>query len=117
MEYDSMLAKLAVWGETRAVAAARLERALGEYAISGIRTNTSFFREVLRDADYLAGRIHTGFLDEFALRRSPAKPDGLAEIVAAVAALHAARRNGKANPAAGVAEPAWKRARREELLR
>ena len=117
MEYDPMLAKLAVWGETRAMAAARLDRALGELAISGIRTNTAFFREVLRDQEFLAGRIHTGFLEGFAgRRRAPVADLQLEAIVAAVATLHATRQTARAAPQA-VAASAWKREGRESLWR
>jgi acetyl-CoA carboxylase, biotin carboxylase subunit len=116
MDYDPMLAKLAVWAESRPAAAARLERALGEYVISGIRTNTAFFREILRDEVFLKGEIHTGFLEEFGPRRASVAEDATLEgIVAAVATLHQRR------PAtgAGVAPQAssWRRLGRETLLR
>lgn len=117
MDYDPMLAKLAVWGETRDMAAARLHRALGELAITGIRTNTAFFREILRDPEFLAGRLHTGFLDGFAERRpAPASDAQTAAIVAAVAALHESRKATAVAPVAA-AESAWKRQGREGLLR
>jgi acetyl-CoA carboxylase, biotin carboxylase subunit len=115
LDYDPMLAKLAAWGETRAAAAERLHRALGEYVISGIRTNTAFFREVLRDAEFLAGRIHTGFLDEFAARRPGKIADpALQAIVAAVAALHR-EKPASAQPATPVS--AWRARGQEALLR
>ncbi len=49
MDYDPLLAKLAVWAATRDEAAARAVRALGEYRVGGIRTNIGFFRQILED--------------------------------------------------------------------
>jgi acetyl-CoA carboxylase biotin carboxylase subunit len=41
----------------------RLERALYEYFVAGIKTNISLFRRILRDPDFQAGRLDTGYLD------------------------------------------------------
>ena len=72
MEYDPLLAKLAVWAATREHATARMMRALGEYDVGGIRTNLAFFRQILEDAEFRAAKLHTGFIDEFFPRRSAA---------------------------------------------
>jgi acetyl-CoA carboxylase biotin carboxylase subunit len=69
LEYDPLLIKLIAWAETRPDAIARLERALEETHIGGIRTNIEFFLDVLADAAFQAGDLHTGFLDEWFLRR------------------------------------------------
>ncbi len=61
--YDPMLAKLIVWGSDRAHAIARLERALKELRIEGIRTPVPLFRQILRDEDFRAGRLDNGMLD------------------------------------------------------
>jgi len=53
LDYDPLLAKLAVWGADRERALERLDRALAEYVITGIRTNVAFFRE--RQAEMYAG--------------------------------------------------------------
>ena len=45
--YDSLLAKLIVWGETREIALARSRRALGEFEVTGIRTNIPFHRGIV----------------------------------------------------------------------
>src|SRR5208283_3818879 len=50
MEYDPLLAKLAVWAATRGEAIDRMLRALREYDVGGIRTNIGFFRQILEDA-------------------------------------------------------------------
>ena len=49
MEYDPLLAKLAVFAATREQAIQRMIRALREYDVGGIRTNIGFFRQILED--------------------------------------------------------------------
>ncbi len=60
--YDSMIAKLIVNGSTRKEAIARMKRAISEFLFDGIITNADFQLEILRDADFLAGKYDTGFL-------------------------------------------------------
>lgn len=60
--YDSLVAKLIVWGPTRKVALARARRALDEFEIGGIKTTLPFHREVVRDPDYAAGNVYTDFI-------------------------------------------------------
>src|SRR5262245_6178839 len=86
MEYDPLLAKLAAWAPSREKAADRLIRALGEYDVGGIRTNVRFFGDVLRDAEFRAGNLHTGFLDGFFTRVREAEPPADVVAVAALAA-------------------------------
>ena len=64
MEYDPLLAKLAVWGPTRKAAIARMTRALAECHIGGIKNNVAFFRDIMQDPEFAAGEIHTGFIAE-----------------------------------------------------
>jgi acetyl-CoA carboxylase biotin carboxylase subunit len=63
-DYDPLLAKLIAWGPGRAEAVARLERALDEFEIAGIRTNTVLFKKILAAPDFQNGAIHTRWLDE-----------------------------------------------------
>jgi acetyl-CoA carboxylase biotin carboxylase subunit len=120
MEYDPLLAKLAVWAETREAAIARLIRALGEYDVSGIRTNVGFFRQIVEDPEFAAGRLHTGFIQEFFARHAQPKPTADLETVAALAAaIHTAARaraNG-AEAGSGAQASGWLRAGRDALLR
>jgi len=60
--YDPMISKLIVWGQDRADAIRRLERALYEYRILGIQTSIPFFRALLKDEEFLSGIYDTGFL-------------------------------------------------------
>jgi acetyl-CoA carboxylase biotin carboxylase subunit len=68
--YDPMISKLAAWGRTRAEAIDRMRRALDEYAVGGIKTTLPFFREVVRDAEFIEGKLDTGFIPRFFARRA-----------------------------------------------
>jgi acetyl-CoA carboxylase biotin carboxylase subunit len=83
--YDSLIAKVIAHGRTREEAIQRMEVALSEYKISGIKTNIPLHQMILRDPDFLAGNIHTRYLDKFLHR--PAARD--AAPVAEAAALRA----------------------------
>lgn len=61
--YDSLLAKLIVWGETREEALARGRRALGEFIIVGIPTTIPFHEAVLQIPAFIAGDVYTDFID------------------------------------------------------
>ncbi|RMC92774.1 acetyl-CoA carboxylase biotin carboxylase subunit [Aquitalea palustris] len=63
--YDSMLAKLIVWDESRERALSRMRRALGELHIGGIAHTQSLHQALLADADVCAGRYHTRFLEQW----------------------------------------------------
>ncbi|MHB0975678.1 MAG: acetyl-CoA carboxylase biotin carboxylase subunit [Candidatus Aquicultorales bacterium] len=62
MFYDSLLAKLVVWGKDRDEAIARGRRALDEMIIMGLKTTTPFHRRVLDDETFQAGDIFTDFI-------------------------------------------------------
>jgi len=61
--YDSLLAKLIVWGEDRHHAIARLERALGELQIEGLKTTKPLFVALARDEIVRSGKFHTRWLE------------------------------------------------------
>ena len=63
--YDSLVAKLIVWGKSRERAIARAKRALGEFVIEGIKTTIPFHLKVLEDPRFISGHFDTGFLDKF----------------------------------------------------
>lgn len=67
--YDPLISKLATWGRDRNEAIDRLRRALDEYQVTGIKTTLPFFREIVRDDEFLAGRLDTGFITRFNERR------------------------------------------------
>jgi acetyl-CoA carboxylase biotin carboxylase subunit len=62
--YDSLVAKLIVYGRDRNEAIARLRRALDEFIIEGIKTTIPFHKKVLNDPDFLKGAVTTGFVEK-----------------------------------------------------
>jgi acetyl-CoA carboxylase, biotin carboxylase subunit len=61
--YDSLVAKLIAFADTRELAIRRMRRALGEYVIQGIRTNIPFHRAALEDESFLRGEYDTRFVE------------------------------------------------------
>ena len=68
--YDSMVAKLITFGATRDLALDRMQRALNEYLIRGISTNTAFCKAIVNDPCFRRGEVTTKFVEEF-LARTP----------------------------------------------
>jgi len=97
--YDSLIAKLAAWGATREEAISRLQNALNEYVIEGIKTTIPFQLEILNDEYFKRGEIHTGFVQE-RIGSLVAEEEHEGEEVAALSAVLAAylrrRREGLA---------------------
>jgi acetyl-CoA carboxylase, biotin carboxylase subunit len=65
--YDSLIAKLIVWGPDRQAAIARMERALSEFQIDGrgVKTTIPFHLRVLADERFRCGDVSTDFLERF----------------------------------------------------
>jgi acetyl-CoA carboxylase, biotin carboxylase subunit len=127
IEYDPLLAKLIGYGENREQAIQRLLRALYEYFVGGIKTNTSLFRRILKDPDFRAGNLDTSFLDRL-LAKPNNETDERRPIIAALGAAIFANMEPKATlPGTAAAQngngasPAppsnWQRAARVEALR
>ncbi|HEV2656159.1 MAG TPA: biotin carboxylase N-terminal domain-containing protein, partial [Ktedonobacteraceae bacterium] len=62
--YDSLLAKLIVWDETREAAIARMQRALDEFIIEGVTTTIPFHQRLLKHPGFISGDTYTRFLQE-----------------------------------------------------
>lgn len=60
--YDSMLAKLLVWGNDREEAIKRMDRALDEFIVVGIKTTIPFHKRVLNNAFFRKGEVYTNFI-------------------------------------------------------
>jgi len=71
--YDSMLAKLIVYGSTRGEAIERMRRALELFAITGIGTTIPFLHFMMGRAEFISGRVSTHLIDDV-------MPDFLSEI-------------------------------------
>jgi acetyl-CoA carboxylase biotin carboxylase subunit len=63
--YDSLIAKLIVHAPTRAMAIARLRRALDEFAVVGIETTIPLHRRIVDDPDFQAGDYTIHWLERF----------------------------------------------------
>lgn len=63
--YDSMVAKLIVWGKDRKEAISRMRRALREFIVEGIKTTIPFHQEVFKNPTFLSGQYTTHFVDKF----------------------------------------------------
>ena len=61
--YDSLIAKIISFGETREVALARMRGALDELVVEGIRTNTPLHRDLVRDKSFQAGGVSIHYLE------------------------------------------------------
>jgi acetyl-CoA carboxylase biotin carboxylase subunit len=61
--YDSLLAKLIVWGANRPEALARARRALGEFQVAGVQTNIPFHRGIIDNGAFLQAEVSTQLLD------------------------------------------------------
>jgi acetyl-CoA carboxylase, biotin carboxylase subunit len=125
LEYDPLLAKLIVAAEDRPRAIARLERALAEYDVQGIKTNLAFFRQLVEQPDFAAGKLDTGFIDRMLSAQSdleePASDEEMAAALLA-ATLFAARHHAPKSTlhttrSEGNGRSAWKMAGRGTQLR
>jgi acetyl-CoA carboxylase, biotin carboxylase subunit len=132
IDYDPLLAKLIGFGSDRDQAMMRLQRALGEYFVAGIKTNISLFQRILRDPDFRAGKLDTGYLDRLLAQGNEAlasltpnsrESETLEKIAAIAAGIFAAldsespgNTNGVGAGAAGVSSN-WKQKARSEALR
>ncbi|MEJ2053948.1 MAG: acetyl-CoA carboxylase biotin carboxylase subunit, partial [Calditrichaceae bacterium] len=65
--YDSLVAKLIAYGETRDEAIKRLSRALDEFIIEGVKTTIPFHQKLIRQKGFIDGNFDTGFLDRIKL--------------------------------------------------
>ena len=84
--YDSLLAKLSAWGESRTAAIHRMQGALREFHIAGVATDLEFLRQVIESPKFMAGDVNTSYLDNF----QPAiqvREEALKQEVALAAAL------------------------------
>ncbi|MCG3175053.1 MAG: Biotin carboxylase [Myxococcota bacterium] len=92
MTYDSMLAKLIVWAETRERAIDRMRCALEEYVVRGVITNITYLRAIISHPAFRAGDYTTAFIGEYMEGRNPlgeaSAGDELHAVAAAAIAAH-----------------------------
>jgi acetyl-CoA carboxylase biotin carboxylase subunit len=120
--YDPMIAKLVVWGETRAEAILRMRRALKEYRIGGIHTSIPFHQKIMEHTEFIWGTFDTGFIERRlggGLIQRPASEESerVAAIAAALVAHERGRRAVVLSHAPGAAMSPWRQAGRLDGLR
>ena len=124
--YDSLIAKLVVWGESRDIAIGRLRRALREYQVRGVRTTLPFFRWLVDQPEFATAEFHTAWLDGVLASRNgepfAAVSDADVRLAVIAAAAHAhtmARAPQAADPAgaSNLTSSNWQRAARIGSLR
>jgi acetyl/propionyl-CoA carboxylase alpha subunit len=81
-----MISKFATYGRDRSEAIGRMRRALAEYQIGGIKTTLPFFREIMEDKEFIAGKLDTGFISRFNERKKVVEPDQITGDLAMIAA-------------------------------
>ena len=119
--YDSLISKLVVWADTRTAAIGRLQRALDEYRIVGVKTTLPFFRWLVRRPEFAASDFSTTYLDERLAepREAFVIPDEIdtrdATVIAALAAW--LRVHQLAADRLAPTTRAWRQAARREALR
>jgi len=87
--YDPMIAKLITYAHSREAAIERMERAIDEYRITGVRTTLPFCRFVMGHEAFRSGDFDTGFVGRYfspeVLNASDADEEAIAALVAAMA--------------------------------
>ena len=83
--YDSLIGKLISWGETRDQCIRRMRRALGECLVLGVSTSIPFHEALLSDERFLAGDIHTLYVEENQILDPSGRPDAEHEAILAAA--------------------------------
>lgn len=74
--YDPLIAKLCVWGETRAAAILRMRRALSEFQIMGVATAIPFHQKMMESTNFMGGHFDTNFVQEkFEMRPGGGSPE------------------------------------------
>jgi len=118
VEYDPLLSKLIAYGRDRSEAIARMQRAIGEYVVGGVKTNLQLFRRILADPEFLAAKTDTGYLTRLSRQPAPAgsKREEEIAILAAAISWSIDPANEKRERARTAAPSAWKQAARNEAM-
>lgn len=68
--YDSLVAKLIIYDESRAMAISRMNRALRQVRIEGIKTTLPLFKDLFKDVDVASGNYHINFLESWMAKQN-----------------------------------------------
>ncbi|MBI3541387.1 MAG: acetyl-CoA carboxylase biotin carboxylase subunit [Deltaproteobacteria bacterium] len=86
--YDPMIAKLITFGKDREETILRMERALEEYQIVGVKTNIAFLEAILSQSDFRKGHYHTGLIEQNRDELKRKSHEGFEEIASLAALIH-----------------------------
>ena len=114
-DYDSLIAKVIVWGEDREAAIGRLSRALKEFQITGVPTSKEFLTTIITQEKFVHGLVDTTFLDSFKPRLAE-RTEAL-EKIAAIAAALAVHREKKISKQQQTQENNWRKTAWLEQMR
>ncbi len=92
--YDPIIAKVIVWGRNRQEAILRMDRALQEFTIKGIKTTIPFHRWLVNNPRFIRGDFDTTFVDQEYLGKKPHQ-DGFQEFACIAAAIRAYQKDRK----------------------
>jgi len=107
--YDTLLAKLIVWGTDRPAAIDRMLRALAEYTVVGVRTTIPALQRLVVHPDFRAGRLSTALLER--VLPGPASSDaglGPVAVIAAVLAEYERARHAAVSVATTAESSVWR---------
>ncbi|HET8577343.1 MAG TPA: acetyl-CoA carboxylase biotin carboxylase subunit [Methylomirabilota bacterium] len=107
--YDTLMAKLIVWGADREAAIARMARALGEYRVVGVQTTIPVLQHIMGHPDFVAGHLSTQFVDRLLLHDRPEAAGRHRTVALIAAALAAYDRAGRQTPVGAPPISAWRR--------
>jgi acetyl-CoA carboxylase biotin carboxylase subunit len=112
--YDTMIAKLIVWGADRSAAIARMRRALAEYKVVGVRTTIPVLERIVAHPDFAAGHLSTAFLERVlpGLHANDSRFESVAIIAAVLAEYERGRRATIAPASTDGVSDAWRRGTR-----
>ncbi|MFI5322195.1 MAG: acetyl-CoA carboxylase biotin carboxylase subunit [Thermodesulfobacteriota bacterium] len=86
--YDPMLSKLIVWADTRESAIMKMESALREYVVLGVKTNIGFLIRVMNNDEFRKGKIDTGFIERHPELLKPPLAETESALIAAALSMY-----------------------------
>jgi acetyl-CoA carboxylase, biotin carboxylase subunit len=117
LNYDPLLAKLVVWGESRADAILRMRRALDEFRIAGVKTSIPLHQQLVNTTQFIGGSYDIHYL-EHDFQMTHVEDQDYDRLAAIVATLLANQQRGEViNRLAPVGTSTWKRLGRTQGMR
>lgn len=116
--YDPMIAKVITWGDTREEAINRMQRALTEFILTGIKTNITLHKSILQHPTFLAGNYTTQFIEKNFEVLEPQLFKDVEDPVFLIAAAITAYQDRKSKDVRGLSTSSnWRRIGRKLVLR